>query len=141
MLNKLPTVLFADTLLQFFNLSEVSELRSLNCAIKEIINMNRQFIFTKCFHVPPHGVQEFLNSSRSQVQVCTFKEGKKHGEERHFWRGFDPLNIQRKLMQVTIFKDGQKHGDEKHFSIWLFGMKDLQYKLERPLSLRDNRTE
>jgi hypothetical protein len=59
--------------------------------------MNRQFIFTKCFHVPPHGVQEFLNSSRSQVQVCTFKEGKKHGEERHFWRGFDPLNIQRKL--------------------------------------------
>jgi antitoxin component YwqK of YwqJK toxin-antitoxin module len=118
MLHKLHTVLFAE-IFQFCTRTEVSELRALDRRLKDIISMNRQLFFTKCFHVLPHGVVETIMPPGNQVQVSTFKEGIKHGEERLFWLAlaFSPHSMQRKLSRVTIFKDGQKHGDEKHFKL------------------------
>jgi hypothetical protein len=86
LLKALPTAIITDRVLTNFNLTEVSELRAINRTMKEIITLNRQHIFTVCFHVRPHGLVQVLNEAGRIIQISTFKEGIKHGEENYFVR-------------------------------------------------------
>jgi antitoxin component YwqK of YwqJK toxin-antitoxin module len=113
----LPTEILTDAVLSYLNLTEVSELRAVNRTMKEIISLNRQHIFTVCFHVLPHGLVEVLNEAGRIQQICTFKEGKKHGEEKLFTSyGYNPDVVEGGLKKVTAFKDGKKHGEEIYFN-------------------------
>jgi antitoxin component YwqK of YwqJK toxin-antitoxin module len=122
MLNTLPTVLFTDKILQFFDLTEVTVLRAIDKKIKHSITTHRHRICTKiCFHILPHGV-ETLFSNGIVVKTTTFKEGIKHGEEKHFER--DDGTLRHSLQ----FSEGQRHGQETHFYRESGGMTTLQFK-------------
>jgi hypothetical protein len=116
MLDKLPNTIITVKILPYLNLSEVTELRALNKTIKDILSMKRRFIIAKCFHMLPHGLEELLNADGWLTTIWTFKEGKKHGEEREYGIGYDPLLFKGGLRRVTPLKEGKKHGVEKHYS-------------------------
>jgi antitoxin component YwqK of YwqJK toxin-antitoxin module len=108
MLNTLPTVVFTDKILQFFNLTEVSELRAIDKKIKQLITTHRHHICTKiCFHILPHGEFTLRNKDGTIARTTTFKEGIKHGEEKDFDEGI--------LIHSLQFSEGQKHGEEIYF--------------------------
>jgi antitoxin component YwqK of YwqJK toxin-antitoxin module len=116
-LNKLPSAIITAMIVPYLNLTEVTELRALNKKIKDIINMNRHFIITKCVHVLPHGIRELLTAEGSLKQISIFKEGKKHGEVKYYGSfGYDPLLVQGGLRTTIPFKEGRRHGVGKHYN-------------------------